>query len=115
MDMQARGMKSLVHEHALVAVALAGTFALTLAAGATLIVTGGISFGASDARLAVTSAHDGPTVERIQFVEDNVFSVSGAYVAPTSSEQIQFVEENTYLGGGEVRIPHATSQRRSDY
>jgi hypothetical protein len=117
---------------------LAGILALALAAGATLIATGGLSFGASDARPTAAPAHDGPTVERIQLVEDNVFSLSGAYIGSTSAEQIQFLEDNlfslgkhasganievmeffeqnAYLGGaGTAQLPHTNSPRQVDY
>jgi hypothetical protein len=109
MDMQARGMKTLVHEHALVAVALAGILALTLAAGATLIVTGGISFGATGAQPAAP-AHAGPSIESIQFAEENVFGLSGAYIGATSTQQIQFLEDNVFALSGVAVAPMSAQE-----
>jgi hypothetical protein len=108
-DMHARGMKTLVHENALIAVVLAGMLAFALAAGATLIATGSIGLGLSDTRTAAP-AHGGPTTESIQFVEENVFSVSGAYIGSTTAEQIQFLEENVFSESGAYAAPMSTEQ-----
>jgi hypothetical protein len=97
--MQAREMKTIVNAHALSAAVAVGILALILAAGATLVITGGVGFSDSEAVQLAAPAHQGPTVEGIRFMEENTFSLSGPYIGSATSEQIQFMEENLFSFG----------------
>jgi polysaccharide pyruvyl transferase WcaK-like protein len=96
--MHARDMRDFASEHAMLGVTVVSALAIVLAA-TVLMIAGNAGFSAA-AQPALVTAPSATSAEQIQFLEDNIFTISGAYVEPMSYEQIRFLEDNVFTISG---------------